>query len=224
MIIAKVLQRWRAQLLPGSGGERPATRRAVGTVLLSVGAALLFVTVAAYGWMAIEQHHLASEWRAGNVKGSAAVPISSERNKNGITLLVVPKIKLQAAILDGTDRMSLLLAPGHVQHTAWPGDPGNAVIAAHRDSFFRQLDDLNPGDDIYVRRGVQTYDYIVTAKSIVAPDDLAVIDPTSDTRLTLITCYPTVYIGPAPKRLVVVAELRPDGRHRAGPSTLAGAP
>jgi sortase A len=224
VIIAKVLRRWWAQLLPASGTEPSAKRHALGTVLLTIGAALVFATVAAYGWMAIAQHHLASQWRARNARASASVPISSDGNKNGITLLVVPKIKLQAAILDGTDRMSLLLAPGHVQHTAWPGDPGNAAIAAHRDSFFRQLDELNLGDGISVHRGGSTYEYVVSGKSIVAPDDLAVLAPTNDTRLTLITCYPTVYIGPAPKRLVIVAELRSDRQHRATPSTVAGAP
>ena len=39
------------------------------------------------------------------------------------------------------------------------------------------------------------------------PNDVSVLKKTSDTRLTLITCYPIYYIGPAPKRLVVFSKL-----------------
>ncbi len=178
-------------------------------VLLVVGISLLLFAVCAYLWMGFEQHRLAAEWQAQNLAGSIAVPTSGVAADTGVTLLVIPRIQLQAAILNGTNSKSLLLAPGHLESSPWPGDPGNAVIAAHRDSFFRHLHELQPGDDIYVRRAGHEYAYTVTEKSIVSPDDIAVTYPTQDTRLTLITCYPTYYIGPAPKRLVVVARLRP---------------
>jgi sortase A len=58
-----------------------------------------------------------------------------------------------------------------------------------------------------VRRSGKTFTYEVTGKKIVMPDDISVIRPTHDPRLTLITCYPTYYIGPAPKRLVVFSRL-----------------
>jgi sortase A len=94
------------------------------------------------------------------------------------------------------------------------------VIAGHRDTFFRHVHELKKGDDIYIRRGTREYHYVVINKSIVAPDDIAVTYPTKDARLTLVTCYPTYYIGPAPKRLIVVATLQ----STSGSSTAAAAP
>lgn len=174
--------------------------------LLTIGLALLILAGGAYGWMAREQHRLKSTAAQGP-------QVVEERSANGqLTLLSIPKIGLQAAVLDGTDSRTLLLAPAHLQHTAWPGQPGNSVIAAHRDTFFRRLHDLDEGDDVFVRRGAQEFRYRVFRKTIISPDDVGTIRATPDSRLTLITCYPTYYIGPAPKRLVIVARLEPTGK------------
>lgn len=185
-------------------------RRITSTVLLAVGIGLLLVAVGGYGWMSLEQRRLSAKWQAQNASTSPAGPRSIRATDDSITLLLIPKINVQAAILEGTSRRSLLLAPGHLQNTAWPGDPGNAVIAAHRDTFFQRLHELGIGDDIYVRRSGRKYRYVVSDKSIVSPNDMLVTEPTKDTRLTLITCYPTYYIGPASQRLVVVARLHSD--------------
>ena len=185
---------------------RRSPRRLSSVALLLLGLVLLAYALGSYAWMSLEQHRLKSQ-----LNTSLAVPANSAgRDQNALTLLTIPKIDLQAAILDGTNHKSLLLAPGHLSQTAWPGEPGNAVIAAHRDTFFRRLHDLRQGDDVLVRRAGREYRYVVSATAIVKPDDISVIQPTSDTRLTLITCYPTYYIGPAPKRLIVVARLRPE--------------
>jgi sortase A len=91
--------------------------------------------------------------------------------------------------------------------TAEPGELGNAVISGHRDTFFRHIHELEKGDQVYVERGGRRMVYEVTGKKIVEPDDVSVASPTKDSELTLITCYPTYYIGPAPKRLVVFTKL-----------------
>src|SRR5213593_1252526 len=86
-------------------------------------------------------------------------------------------------------------------------EPGNSVLAAHRDTFFRHISELKAGDDIFVERHGQQYHFVVTGKRIVHPADFSVLDTTSEARLTLITCYPVYFIGPAPERLVVFAKL-----------------
>src|SRR5262249_13937678 len=93
---------------------------------------------------------------------------------------------------------------------------GNAVITAHRDTFFRHIFELEKGDEINIQRDGQVYRYEVTGKKVVAPTDLSVIRPTPDAQLTLITCYPTYYIGPAPERLVVFSKLVTPGGEPAG--------
>jgi len=188
--------------LASSTGKDRNLRRLCSSILLLVGGSLLLASLSAYAWMALAQRHLtAGSLTASSGPGAAPDPNSS------VTLLIIPKISLQAAILDGTGRLPLLLAPGHLEDTPWPGDPGNSVLAAHRDTFFRRLHELEPGDGIVVRRGSREYRYRVTRKSIVPPHDLSSTYPTSDTRLSLITCYPTEFLGRAPQRLVVIAEL-----------------
>lgn len=179
--------------------------RRLSSALLAIGLLLVMFTLCSYAWMSVEQHRLKSRSASA---ASAALATASEHSHENITVLNIPKIDLQAAILEGTGRKSLLLAPGHLEHTAWPGGSGNAVVAGHRDTFFRRLYELHKGDDIFVRRAGRQYHYAVSSTAIVNPDETSVIRPSSDARLTLITCYPTYYIGPAPKRLVVVATLQ----------------
>lgn len=100
---------------------------------------------------------------------------------------------------------------GHHEGTANPGEVGNVVLAAHRDinsALFRDLDRLAPGDDIYVSNALGEYHYTVTESFVVNPNDTAVMDPTGDKRLTLITCTP---IGIDTQRLIVVAQLNEKG-------------
>jgi sortase A len=49
---------------------------------------------------------------------------------------------------------------------------------------------------------------------IVGPKDVHVLDPTTRPTLTLVTCYPFDFIGHAPKRYIVRAELLADGAAR----------
>ena len=58
-----------------------------------------------------------------------------------------------------------------------------------------------------VERSGRRFRYEVTGKQIVEPTDMAVVGATPDPQLTLLTCYPTYYIGPAPQRLVVFSKL-----------------
>jgi LPXTG-site transpeptidase (sortase) family protein len=182
------------------GTETRRLRRLVSTFLLSFGVSLVLLTGAAYEWTNLAQKRLLKD--AMNVD----VPVSSA--EPGI-VLSIPKVRLKAAILEGTDSKSLLLAPGHLASSVLPGESGNAVIAGHRDTFFRHIHELESGDDILITRGGHQFHYIVTEKFIVDPQNLSVTRPTPDGRLTLVTCYPTYYIGPAPKRLIVVASLLP---------------
>jgi sortase A len=82
------------------------------------------------------------------------------------------------------------------------------VITAHRDSHFRRLGTLRPGHTVELETSAGVKRYRVSSREIVTPDAVRVLRPTEQPRLTLITCYPFDYIGPAPKRLVVVAEPR----------------
>ncbi len=167
------------------------------------GAVLLLYVAVQYGTMYREQRRLTREWEQQN----QAAAVARRQAANGLTKVTIPKIKLDAVVVEGTGRKQLLLGPGHMTDTPAPGEAGNSVITAHRDTFFRHIYELNKGDDIEVRRNGKLFTYEVTGKKIVQPEDLSVLRQSKEKRLTLITCYPTYYIGPAPERLVVFAKL-----------------
>jgi sortase A len=151
------------------------------------------------------QQQLQAQWQQ-----QADLPASARQPAGRVlTRLKIPKISLDAIVLDGTSPKELLEGPGHLEQTAMPGESGNAVIAGHRDTFFRHIFELNQGDEILVQRKGHTFRYEVTGKKIIKPDDTSVIAPSRDSQLTLVTCYPPHYIGPAPERFAVFSRLRP---------------
>ncbi len=188
------------------------SKRLWSAALMVVGAVLLLYVMLQYGTMFAEQRRLARQWEQQN--GVTSTEVRTEPVDDGLTKVTIPKINLDAVVVEGTGRKQLLLGPGHMPDTPAPGEAGNSVITAHRDTFFRHIYELNKGDQIEVRRNGKLFTYEVTGKKVVQPEDLSVIKPSQDKRLTLITCYPTYYIGPAPERLVVFAKLveQPEGK------------
>jgi sortase A len=86
-----------------------------------------------------------------------------------------------------------------------PGDAGNVVLAGHRDSFFRALKDVRAGDHVRITTQAGVYDYQVDSTDVVGPERVDLLDASDAATLTLITCYPFNYLGPAPDRFVVHA-------------------
>jgi sortase A len=126
--------------------------------------------------------------------------------------LEVPRLGMSAMVREGDDAATLRHAVGHIPQTALPGESGNAGLAGHRDTFFRGLKSVRIGDRLIATTPRGTAEYVVQRISIVDPDDVSVLNPTSGPTLTLVTCYPFYYIGAAPRRFIVHAELATDRR------------
>ena len=120
--------------------------------------------------------------------------------------LEIPKLEVSSIILEGVGSKTLRVGLGHVPGTPWPGQPGNVVIAGHRDTFFRPLRKIEICDEVSVATTAHTYYYQVRSIEIVDPRNVNALRSHNKDELTLITCYPFSYIGPAPKRFVVHAE------------------
>ncbi|MFV1990262.1 MAG: class E sortase [Acidimicrobiales bacterium] len=119
----------------------------------------------------------------------------------------IPKIGLEKVIVSGVDVESLKAGPGHYRGTPLPGQAGNSAIAGHRTTYgapFYSVNELEPGDPIFVTTVQGSFEYRVTSLEIVDPSAVYVLDPTEDNRLTLTTCNPRYS---ARERLIVVAEL-----------------
>jgi sortase A len=129
--------------------------------------------------------------------------------------LSIPRVQLSSTVLHGADARTLQRGPGHLEHTAVPGDAGNIVIAGHRDSFFRPLRHIRLADDIFLETRDGHFHYRVTSLRVVGPHEVSVIAPTSEETLTLITCYPFWVLGHAPDRFIVRAARVDDRRSAA---------
>ncbi len=141
--------------------------------------------------------------------GGRSIPQSTPRPIGPQLLgrITVPRLDLSAAVNEGVDDETLSLAIGHIPGTALPGLAGNVAVAAHRDTFFRPLKDIRANDEIDFLTTKGEYRYRVKSMRIVNPEDVAVLKPSSEPELTMITCYPFEFFGHAPKRFVVQATL-----------------
>jgi sortase A len=120
----------------------------------------------------------------------------------------IPRLGLTAIVREGTGRRTLERAVGHVAGTALPGENGNVCLAAHRDTFFRRLEGVRKNDTIRITTPGATYEYTVQGTAVVDPGAVEVLASTGDAALTLVTCYPFRYVGPAPRRFIVSGRLK----------------
>jgi sortase A len=118
----------------------------------------------------------------------------------------IPRLGLSAIVMEGTRTTTLRRAVGHIPGTALPGQPGNVGISGHRDTFFRPLRNIRQNDIITLTTLLGEYRYRVVSARIVRPNNVAVLDPSGNEILTLVTCYPFYFVGPAPDRFIVRAE------------------
>jgi sortase A len=140
---------------------------------------------------------------AGSARPFAAAPAPGTL----IGRLEAPSVQLSATLLEGSDDGTLSRGAGHIEDTPLPGQGGNVGIAGHRDTVFRPLRHVHVGDAMSLTTADRIYRYRVSKTSIVGPDDVYVLDPTPAPTLTLVTCYPFEFVGHAPKRFIVQAEL-----------------
>jgi sortase A len=117
----------------------------------------------------------------------------------------IPKLHLSAVVFQGTSDGILAQGVGHLDASAFPGQAGNVVLAAHRDTFFRSLRNIRKGDLVQVTTPYAVRTYAVDSTEVVKPTETGVMASTATPTLTLITCYPFYYVGHAPKRFIVRA-------------------
>jgi sortase A len=146
-------------------------------------------------------------WRRTDAAGVGARPWPWA-DTHPVARLIAPAQNADVLVLAGASGRTLAFGPGHLDGSAQPGDNGNSVITAHRDTHFRFLEGVKSGDELVVERAdrstrhfrIRTA-YVVDMRELRLPRDTAV--PT----LTLVTCYPFEALNTGgPLRYVVVAE------------------
>ncbi len=191
--------------------------RKIGVSLIAMGAVLLgmYVVPTVYGsamsHLAVARFRLASRpnslWDRARIRAyQRTLDVNFPAPE---AVLRVPRLGIEVPVLEGTSDLTLNRGVGHIPGTARPGEPGNLAITGHRDGFFRPLKDASIGDVIEVQRRSQTDRYVVRKIKVVFPSDTSVLNPTTDSTLTLVTCYPFYFVGAAPQRYIIQASLLP---------------
>ena len=175
-------------------------------ILLFVGAWFVFSGARDFLASKFGQFRMSRQWHAPQASPQGGGEEAPDLGP-AVARLVIPRLDVHLFVVEGTDMRDLRIGPGHMEGTAMPGQDGNCVIAGHRDTHFRPLKDLEKGDDIILQTRNGEYHYKVVKTNVVPPTDTKPLDPTSQPVLHLITCYPFYYIGSAPKRFVVTAQL-----------------
>jgi sortase A len=139
---------------------------------------------------------------------SLPAPIIPTQGPTQALRVIIPAIDVDKLVVQGDTWEQLKKGVGQHLGTPDPGQPGNLVLSAHNDIFgeiFRDLDQLQPGDEVQLYTASQIYTYIVTGTRIVEPTEVSVMDPTPHPSLTLISCYPYLIDN---ERIVVFADLQ----------------
>ena len=189
--------------------------RGTGKTLIATGVLIfLFVAYQTSGTgiaQARDQRALKDQFNTTMTAPPAAAPAEAPPEPpivgDAIAVVEIPRIGIDQVIVEGVGTEDLKKGPGHYPDTPMPGEAGNAAIAGHRTTYgapFNRLDELSAGDAINVRTTSGTYRYEVFESKVVSPDEVSVLDPTDDNRLTLTTCHPKYS---AAQRLIVVAQL-----------------
>lgn len=124
-----------------------------------------------------------------------------------IGILTIPKLNRSLPIFEGTNAEILKQGVGHFKHSALPGENNNSVLSGHRDTVFRGLGKVGINDELIVTTDDGDYLFKIRKVRIVDQHDRTVLVPKPKSTLTVTTCYPFGFIGNAPKRYILVADL-----------------
>lgn len=193
-----------------------ARRRQAAVALGAAGLALVGYAGTAAARSALAEDRARAEWEATLARHAIertrimmdATPLARPAEGAPIARLVIPTARIDHIVVEGVEERSLMAGPGHVPESVMPGQPGNAVIAAHRDRHFRRLGNVSPGDTVVTETLQGPVKWVVTERRILAGGTVVALEG-DEPLLTLSTCWPIMALGPAPDRLVLTA--RPIG-------------
>jgi sortase A len=152
--------------------------------------------------------------------------------------LEIPHIHLRKVIVSGANPKDLAKGPGLYAQSTMPGSGGAVAIAGHRTTHgapFLDIDKIRVGDHIYVTVPYGTFDYVVSKRRIISPNDWSILQPGAAERskaaaamqlgvnarcprsscefLVLTACHPKYS---AARRYAVLAQLRGQRLRGAG--------
>ena len=193
--------------LQASGGRLPGWSSWLEESLKAVGLGLVGLCIITYlDIWAYQAINRLTFWAGAGTVGARSTPGFRYSPGQSIGWLEIPRLGISAIVAHGDDTRTLLRAVGHIPGTAFPGEGGNVGLAGHRDTFFRALEGIETFDTIRLVMPDRVFAYRVVDIGVVRPIRVEILEPTPVPSLTLVTCYPFDYVGPAPYRYVVRAQ------------------
>ena len=159
-----------------------------------------------YARLPVPEPPIAAQLPGEDQRDRTVTPLARERG-SWVARLEAPSVALAATVLEGSDDGTLSRAAGHIEDTVFPGQRGNVGIAGHRDTTFRPLRRIRVGDPLVLTTSDRVFRYRVADTKVVNPEDVYVLNSTDHQEMTLVTCYPFEFIGHAPRRFIVRAEI-----------------
>ena len=179
---------------------------ALAAILLGLGAWQLGHGVWIYAKAQLAQYLLQRAWQR-TLQGEAQVKPWPWADTWPIARLQMPKYGVDLILLAGASGRTLAFGPGHVSSSAIPGNRGTTILSGHRDTHFRFLAHVRPGDQVILEMPAkERYRYRVIRTDIVDART-ATVATGFDGALVLVTCYPfDSIISGGPFRYIVTAE------------------
>jgi sortase A len=180
----------------------------IGVALINIGAGVL-ASADAYRSLASIPATSTTRGATSTPDSTAAVDLYPRYPATGdvIGSLSIPALKQRLPIIQGTRDADLERGVGHFVKSVLPGEDDNCVLSGHRDTVFTRLGKLKIGDRFITKTSAGTFTYKIRRIRIVGKNDRTVIVHTNHAVLTVSTCYPFYFIGSAPKRYVLIADL-----------------
>jgi sortase A len=203
-------------------------RRTIGSVFLIIGALLFTIAILQYYDIRVAQKEMLAIHEAPSTEienpivfqenntldetKTAPLQLVSEEKRedyqNGQLTIAIPKLEINAAVVKGTSVELLKKGPGLYEGSPLPNVAnGNVCIAGHRTtygSWFRNVDQLEEGDEIILDYSGVKYTYQVQRVFIVDKKDWTVIEPQDYPAITLTSCHP---LRSSKQRIVVRGKL-----------------
>lgn len=202
--------------------QRADARRLAGGALVACGVLLIGFSATRYAQGELRAAALREEWEASQahaavraVRAGAFTSLASYGFETGapVARLQIPRLDVDEIVVEGVGVEELNVGPGHLPGTALPGEPGNSVISAHRDRHFHALAGVEVGDTVVTDVGARRTRWVIVSRRVVKAGVPALFQTEGPT-LTLTTCWPIRYFGPAPDRLIMTAHPLPRDERR----------
>ena len=195
-------------------------RKTLSTIFIVLGLAVLIYPKGSEMYYEYQQKEVMKNWQEDLMKIESIDDTDSDEEYSGKEevllkdnmegILSIDKINLEMPILDGANKGNLRVAVSSINGTGKPGEVGNYSIAGHRNrsfgSHFNRLNEVEEGDSIKVRTDKDSYNYVVSEKKLVKPEQVEVLRGNdTDKEITLVTCHPMV--NNPPYRLIIKGKI-----------------